>query len=161
VIWPLTDHSKSGFTLRQFIREALRRSKTSLSTLQVAIYYLIVTKPYLPKTDNVNEVADNDGKALFCGRRMFLTCLILASKYLQDRNYSATAWSKISGLKTDEISANERLFLQTVDWKLHVPEQVFDSFRDILIRCTSVSSLEPDEKEINDWIWELDNFALW
>ncbi|CAJ0829500.1 3967_t:CDS:2 [Entrophospora sp. SA101] len=35
-----------------------------------------------------------------CGRRMFLASLIIASKYLQDKNYSNTAWSKICGLQT-------------------------------------------------------------
>jgi hypothetical protein len=37
-------------------------------------------------------------RAKQCGRRMFLAALILSSKSLQDRNYSARAWSKISGL---------------------------------------------------------------
>ncbi|CAJ0924033.1 3075_t:CDS:2 [Entrophospora sp. SA101] len=39
-----------------------------------------------------------------CGRRMFLASLIIASKYLQDKNYSNTAWSKICGLQVEEIN---------------------------------------------------------
>ncbi len=58
-------------------------------------------------------------RALQCGRRMFLAALILASKWLQDRNYSARAWSKISGLQVSEINDNERAFLAAVNWKLH------------------------------------------
>jgi hypothetical protein len=34
--------------LRTFIQETLRRSRTSYSTLQVALYYLIKVKPHVP-----------------------------------------------------------------------------------------------------------------
>ena len=75
-------------------------------------------------------------RAVQCGRRMFLAALILASKYLQDRNYSARAWSKISGLSTAEINQNEWAFLEAVDWKLHVPEPLFQRWSDIVWKCT-------------------------
>jgi len=72
-----------------------------------------------------------------CGRRMFLAALILASKYLQDRNYSAKAWSKMSGLRTVEINSNERLFLSAVSWRLHIPEAVFKRWADIVLKYTA------------------------
>lgn len=61
---------------------------------------------------------------------------MLASKYLQDRNYSARAWSKISGLNTAEINQNELLFLQAVDWKLHISESTFQRWTDIVLKYT-------------------------
>lgn len=73
-------------------------------------------------------------RAMQCGRRMFLAALILASKYLQDRNYSCRAWSKISGLRTCEINANEMAFLSAVNWKLHIPEPVFHRWTDIVLK---------------------------
>lgn len=76
-------------------------------------------------------------RAMQCGRRMFLAALILASKYLQDRNYSARAWSKISGLQTQEINQNEMMFLQAMDWKLHVTESVYHRWTDIVLKYTS------------------------
>ncbi|KAI9817518.1 MAG: hypothetical protein M1827_001128 [Pycnora praestabilis] len=81
----------------------------------------------------------NDGqslRAMQCGRRMFLAALILASKYLQDRNYSARAWSKISGLNTLEINMNEMTFLSAVNWKLHISEAVFQRWTDIVLKYT-------------------------
>lgn len=75
-------------------------------------------------------------RAMQCGRRMFLAALILASKYLQDRNYSARAWSKISGLNTAEINQNELMFLQAVDWKLHITEATFQRWTDIVLKYT-------------------------
>lgn len=124
--------------LRTFIQETLRRSRTSYSTLQVALYYLILIKPHVPKHDfTMEQPADVASlRALQCGRRMFLAALILASKYLQDRNYSARAWSKISGLKVCEINTNEMAFLAAVNWKLHITDPIWEKWQEIVLRHT-------------------------
>lgn len=130
--------------LRTFIQETLRRSRTSYSTLQVALYYLIVIRPHLPTRgcdiSQLNLEETQLVRAKQCGRRMFLAALILASKYLQDRNYSARAWSKISGLNTQEINVNEMAFLKAVDWKLHMSEGVFQKWTDLVLKYTSAPS---------------------
>jgi PHO85 cyclin-5 len=136
-----SDSSLSGkgvLPLRTFIQETLRRSRTSYSTLQVALYYLIVLRPHVPIHDfTMEQPEDSEGlRALQCGRRMFLAALILASKYLQDRNYSARAWSKISGLNTQEINLNEMTFLSAVNWRLHISETVFQRWTDIVLKYT-------------------------
>ncbi|EFW16345.1 cyclin [Coccidioides posadasii str. Silveira] len=147
-IWPLSvvaarsDSAlgcKGVLPLRSFIQETLRRSRTSYSTLQVALYYLILIKPRIPTHDFTVEQsgAQQCSRAMQCGRRMFLSALILASKYLQDRNYSARAWSKISGLSTTEINQNELIFLNAVAWRLHISEPVFQRWSDIVLRYTS------------------------
>lgn len=145
-IWPLSSivcrtemGAKGVLPLRTFIQETLRRSRTSYSTLQVALYYLILIKSHIPQHDFTMEQPEDDNcvRALQCGRRMFLAALILASKYLQDRNYSARAWSKICGLNTVEINQNETAFLLAVNWKLHITEAVFQKWSDIMLRFTS------------------------
>ncbi|ESZ96647.1 hypothetical protein SBOR_3014 [Sclerotinia borealis F-4128] len=146
-IWPLStvtcrsEMGKGVLPLRIFIQETLRRSRTSYSTLQVALYYLILIKPFVPKTDFTMEQPDDTQsyRALQCGRRSFLSALILASKFLQDRNYSARAWSKISGLPTLEINQNEKAFLHAVDWELHITEKVFQRWTDIVLKYTPSS----------------------
>jgi hypothetical protein len=144
-IWPLSSVAcrdettlKGVLPLRTFIQETLRRSRTSYSTLQVALYYLILIKPHVPKHDFTMEQPDDTHpvRALQCGRRMFLSALILASKYLQDRNYSARAWSKISGLNTAEINQNEMAFLIAVNWRLHITDAVFQRWTDIVLKYT-------------------------
>jgi hypothetical protein len=144
-IWPLSSvpcrsemGTKGVLPLRTFIQETLRRSRTSYSTLQVALYYLILIRPHVPKHDFTMEQPDDahSVRALQCGRRMFLSALILASKYLQDRNYSARAWSKISGLNTLEINQNEMAFLLAVNWELHITETVFNRWSDIVLKYT-------------------------
>lgn len=137
IIWPRRDSSQckralgqGPLTTRIYIEETLRRSRTSYSTLQVALYYLILFKHNMP-------TAESPSMALQCGRRMFLAALILASKYLQDRNYSAKAWSKMCGLNTSEINHNERNFLRIVDWNLHIPDRVFKRWTDVVLRFTT------------------------
>ena len=146
-IWPLSvsscgratvigDKNQNLIGLRTFVQEVLRRSKTSYSTLQVALYYLVLIQSCLPDHDfTMEQLEDTQScRAMQCGRRMFLAALILASKYLQDRNFSARAWSKISGLRTCEINTNEMAFLSAVNWKLHIPEPVFHRWTDIVLK---------------------------
>ncbi|KAI4720302.1 hypothetical protein E4T48_03479 [Aureobasidium sp. EXF-10727] len=143
VIWPLSvapckPQAGGVLSLRRYIEETLRRSRTSYSTLQVALYYLVLIMPCVPKSDfTMQQSVDSPSvRALQCGRRMFLAALILASKYLQDRNYSAKAWSKMSGLKVAEINTNERAFLEAVNWKLHLPEPLFKRWTEVVLRYT-------------------------
>lgn len=134
--------AKGVLPLRTFIQETLRRSQTSYSTLQVALYYLILIKPHVPSFDFTMEQPDEGHatRALQCGRRMFLSALILASKYLQDRNYSARAWSKICGLSTHEINQNEMAFLVAVNWRLHITDAVFQRWTDVVLQFTPSQS---------------------
>jgi PHO85 cyclin-5 len=118
--------------LRTFIKETLRRSRTSYSTLQAALYYLILIKPHVHGNIEQLEAMDNI-QALQCGRRMFLAALILASKYLQDKNYSARTWSKACGLNTLEINQNNILFLKVIDWRLHIPDIIFQRWTAIVL----------------------------
>ncbi|KAI9701218.1 MAG: hypothetical protein M1836_001887 [Candelina mexicana] len=131
--------NKGVLPLRTFIQETLRRSRTSYSTLQVALYYLILIKAHVPHYDfTMEQPADGQTlRAMQCGRRMFLAALILASKYLQDRNYSSRAWSKISGLNPIEINMNELAFLAAVKWRLHISEKVFQRWTDVVLKYTS------------------------
>ena len=181
-IWPLSVLSCSRDTvlgakqqnligLRTFVQEVLRRSKTSYSTLQVALYYLILIQSCIPKHDFTMEQPEDSPscRAMQCGRRMFLAALILASKYLQDRNFSARAWSKISGLRTCEINQNELAFLSAVNWKLHIPESVFHRWTDIVLKYSPSAQINglPRSCPASSQTWksiipiltpELDNF---
>lgn len=92
----------------------------------------------------MEQVEDSEGcRAMQCGRRMFLAALILASKYLQDRNYSTRAWGKISGLQVSEINTNERVFLSAVHWKLHIPEPLFQRWERIVLKYSPSAASNP------------------
>ncbi|KEF61730.1 uncharacterized protein A1O9_03300 [Exophiala aquamarina CBS 119918] len=135
--------------LKVFIQETLKRSRASYSTLQVALFYLVLLKARLPagvleqNRNSHGESRERECRALQCGRRMFLSALMLASKYLQDRNYSARAWSKISGLRSNEINENERDYLYLIDYSLHIPKESFDNWSKIVIALSKLSSKVP------------------
>ncbi|KAE8212379.1 hypothetical protein CF327_g3984 [Tilletia walkeri] len=57
---------------------------------------------------------------ILCGRRMFLASVMVASKFLQDHNYSYHAWARISGLPIPELGAMERCFLRAIGYDLAV-----------------------------------------
>ncbi|KAI6249354.1 G1/S-specific cyclin pas1 [Erysiphe necator] len=146
-IWPLSVvpyknaiESKGIIPLREFIHETLYRSGTSYSTLQVTLYYLILIKPHVLKQEYVmsKNLRENPRSVLLCGRRMFISALILASKYLQDRNFTVQAWSRISGLDVKEINRNEITFLLAVNWQLHITEKIFQKWTQILLKYFSM-----------------------
>ncbi|KAI5286147.1 hypothetical protein KEM54_000028 [Ascosphaera aggregata] len=166
VIWPVAAYASLGepsqasrekLSLHTFIQEVLRRSKSSYSTLQVALYYLILIKSHVPNRAQIAEAQRTHDeyilskRVMMCGRRMFLTALILASKYLQDHNYSARAWAKISGLDVHELNANELTFLKAVNWKLHIPETLFQKWNEVVVRLTSEKSASTATQEDITW----------
>lgn len=57
---------------------------------------------------------------LLCPRRTFLACLILASKFMQDRSYSNRAWAELVGLPPREIGRCERAVGNVLEWRLWV-----------------------------------------
>jgi len=65
---------------------------------------------------------------LLCGRRSFLSCLILAWKFLQDKTYTNSAWSRICGLAVSEINENEKCVLAALGWGLDVDANVFSAW---------------------------------
>ncbi|CAG8487265.1 4298_t:CDS:2 [Dentiscutata erythropus] len=147
VIWASFAVSPSAkiISLRVFIQETLRRSRTSYSTFQTALFYLFRIKnkiasisqcnkfPLIPTSEYHSGCSGQNNDPATCGRRMFLASLIVASKYLQDRNYSNRAWSKISGLSVHEINANELCFLKLIDYNLFISEDVFKRWSSFLL----------------------------
>ncbi|KAF8931377.1 hypothetical protein BGZ58_007664 [Dissophora ornata] len=77
--------------------------------------------------------SSQSNRIIYCGRRTFLASLMVASKYLQDRNYSNKAWAKISGLSIKEINANELIFLKLIDYSLFVSHDTFMRWTALLV----------------------------
>ncbi|KAK3832059.1 MAG: cyclin-domain-containing protein, partial [Linnemannia elongata] len=141
-IWPPLPGSsecpqkQKGLPLRTFIQETLKRSRSSYSTLQTALFYLYkirnkVPCAYLKRRSSSSSSQSN--RIIYCGRRTFLASLMVASKYLQDRNYSNKAWAKISGLSIKEINANELVFLKLIDYSLFVSHETFMRWTALLV----------------------------
>ncbi|KAI7866622.1 hypothetical protein BDF14DRAFT_1727906 [Spinellus fusiger] len=128
------------FRVKKIVHEKLRKrhqssspssspsppsSSTSLSASSLSNHVNTFHECSL-KTNNRTE------ELMCCGRRMFLAALMLASKYLHDKNYRNQSWAKISGLSMREINAAEMAFLQLIDYKLYVSKPTFDKWYTLL-----------------------------
>lgn len=127
-IWPNACNTPSNggaqrpiANLNTFLHHILKHSRTTHSTLQLAIFYLFRIRPRVleQRHDNVY---------IACGRRMFLAALICAHKFLQDKTYKNSAWSKVSGLSVAEVNHAERVMLQLLDWSLYVKKDTYDKW---------------------------------
>jgi len=117
----------SAITLGAYVELIVRRSRTTYTTLLAALYYLALFRSISVKLESAAERQEDvevDSKPP-CQRRMFLAALMLSSKYTQDRNFSSRSWATISGLRSNELNANEALFLATIDWRLYIPPMSF------------------------------------
>ncbi|KAF1799525.1 hypothetical protein FB192DRAFT_1286277 [Mucor lusitanicus] len=141
----LIEHQKvKVMPTRGFCNEILKRSKTTYSTLQISLFYVFRVKKVVHEklyqriqqqqqqqqsgnmqTNTCSTTTQMDD-LMCCGRRMFLASLMLASKYLHDKNYHNKAWSKITGLDIKEINAAEMAFLKLIDYRLYVSKPTFD-----------------------------------
>lgn len=113
----------SGLPLDLFVRETLRRSRTSCSTLQAALLYIL----RIADKARQARLEDDDASSFICARRIFLAAVLTSSKFLQDRTYSNKAWSRISGLPVADLSHLERSFLQGIDYSLYVGDEEWQS----------------------------------
>ncbi|CAG8697986.1 16870_t:CDS:2 [Acaulospora morrowiae] len=153
--------------LRLFIQEILRRSRTSWSTLQTTLFYLVKIKPQITLLAS-SQVGDDNNKRsgkgcdpATCGRRMFLASLIVASKYLQDRNFANNTWSKISGLPVREINEIERRLLKLIDYDLYISEPIFKHWVNLLLSHIQITSgsteaVQPDahrREQLKQTLW--------
>ncbi|CEP08225.1 hypothetical protein [Parasitella parasitica] len=118
---PCPGNNKPIADLNTFLHHILKHSRTTHSTLQLAIFYLFRIR------SRVQE-KKHDDVYISCGRRMFLAALISAHKYLQDKTYKNLAWSKVSGLNVHEINHAEKVMLQLLDYRLYVKKDTYDQW---------------------------------
>ncbi|ORZ15860.1 cyclin-domain-containing protein [Absidia repens] len=121
-IWPSSNapSQRPIANLNTFLHHILKHSRTTHSTLQLAIFYLFRIRPKVQERHNDVYIS--------CGRRMFLAALICAHKFLQDKTYKNSAWSKVSGLDVSEINHAEKVMLQLLDYHLFVKKETYDQW---------------------------------
>ncbi|CAO1616973.1 unnamed protein product [Sympodiomycopsis kandeliae] len=152
----------SALPLSLFIREALRRSRTSCSTLQAALLYCLRCAPAVRKQriayQNMTRAQPDDRAAhiladranpLLCGRRIFLASVMVASKFLQDKTFSNKAWSRLTGLPLKQLGLVEREFLAAIGWDLNVKPAEWDRWVRKLTEAKCNRTLEAVPQEHN------------
>lgn len=112
-------------SVSSFVREVLRRSKSnSKSTVLAFTYFNKIYDSQLGR-DKLPEFAR-------CSKRVFLSCLILANKFLNDNSFTMKTWTMISGLKQKDLCLMERWCLDRLDYKLLVAETEYAVFENRL-----------------------------
>ncbi|KAK9686169.1 PHO85 cyclin-5, partial [Basidiobolus ranarum] len=99
-IWPNHSTCKQSqiIPLRTFIKEIVIRSKTTLHVLQTALLYLLRVKV----SARYKQSCENKSDFSKCGRRMLLASIIVASKFVQDRNCKNSAWARVTNSSVTE-----------------------------------------------------------
>jgi len=137
-MWP---DQRCRLPLRTFVFEILRRSRVQYPVFQVAMCYLARCRTYV-----VSYKQQHGGQyppKFACGRRILVAALQVASKFLQDRFYSASVWSKVSGLDQRTLQENEIALMQALDWRMCVSSE---HYMEICRRLTvSMATLSPQE----------------
>ncbi|CAO3625359.1 unnamed protein product [Cunninghamella blakesleeana] len=129
-IWPqpvpknTTTNNNNTASLMTFLQHILKHSRTTHSTLQLALFYLFRIRPRMATI--LDQLPMKDRPYVLCGRRMFLASLISAHKYLQDKTYKNKAWTQISGLPVEQINHAERIFLCLLDYQLYIKKDTYD-----------------------------------
>ncbi|VEU21908.1 DEKNAAC102909 [Brettanomyces naardenensis] len=129
----------SNPALGAFVKTMLLRSKVSISVFRISILYLFYYATRLKGTRGCLKKG-------FCIRRCWLSCLILASKYHEDCNYSFKAWSKLSGLSVVELQSNELKVLDVLGYDLNVDLNVFHYLFGSFSNSNPTFSLNGSEK---------------
>ncbi|GAA5813224.1 hypothetical protein MFLAVUS_006698 [Mucor flavus] len=111
-------HNTKAMSTSSFIREILKRSRATYSMLQLALFYMYRIKKSNPFVN--------------CSRRIFLAALMVASKYLNDKNYKNKAWAKITCLSVTEINTTEMVFLKLIEYQLYVSKPLYDKWVSLL-----------------------------
>ncbi|KAI9484011.1 MAG: hypothetical protein EXX96DRAFT_560479 [Benjaminiella poitrasii] len=116
-----------------FIREILKRSRATYSMLQLALFYIFRIKRLVcERMQQPHPFFQSHDKFAFCGRRIFLASLMIASKYLNDKNYRNKTWAKIASLPIAEINITEFVFLKLINYQLYVSKPLYDKWISLL-----------------------------
>ena len=127
--------------LEEFIQSIIHRSQVQTPTLMSSIIYLRRLRQCLPSAIKGRRSTVH---------RIFMTCLVLAAKYLNDRSPKNVHWARYTlsigyeGFSVDEINLMEKQLLSLLDWDLRITnEDLLDCFAPLLGPIHSDYNVEP------------------
>ncbi len=125
-IWP--ELSLNHLKFAYFIKELLKRSRASVHTLQLSLYYISLLKE--------NKDEDFIKKNYIDCKKLFVSSIILATKNLQDIRIPLHAWCKVSGLSKNELIKNEILLFKALNWNCYVQPYEYDEWNSLITKKT-------------------------
>ncbi|KAJ1565100.1 hypothetical protein HK096_004559 [Nowakowskiella sp. JEL0078] len=98
------------------------------------------------ETNNTSPLKQSEESIKISPRALVVTTLMLAHKAYEDKRRSNSAWAQISGMKTSELNLSERECLAMMDYRLHMPAHVFESWVKAVKRSVQKSVFEARKK---------------
>ncbi|TPX71241.1 hypothetical protein SpCBS45565_g01214 [Spizellomyces sp. 'palustris'] len=99
-------------TFQSFIMHILQATNVEAPVLLMALWFLKRLRAANPL------VKAAEGSEY----RLFATALLLANKVMDDHRFTNSAWSQVTGLSVEELNIMEREFLQSLEYRLHMPD---------------------------------------
>lgn len=121
------------FSIQNFVRHILHQSRISYATVATGLLYLLWCKQALKK--NMSKY-----RKTITLYEVFVASLVLSSKYLNDRNASNSAWSRISGIPLETLNRTEMLLLSVIEYRLHVDVDLFNRWITFLFQPSRMNS---------------------
>lgn len=117
-----------------YVSRVLLASQASLSVVILSLYYTQAVKEmsWNGKRDltpgSLHPASSSSLSLSLCCYRLFLTSLILASKFLEDHTYTNASWGKIGHLHTEEVNRLERELLHALGFRLYMGAADFEQW---------------------------------
>ncbi|EDO14929.1 hypothetical protein Kpol_1005p17 [Vanderwaltozyma polyspora DSM 70294] len=132
-------------TIVPFIVEIIDRSKCNKNVLLLATYYF-------KQIYSLNPISTKNSKSPLptfshCAKRIFLCCLIISHKFLNDNTFTMKSWHCISGLPQTHLSLMERWCLTRLNYNLNVHQDALLQLEEILVQTSESQMLATPSKK--------------
>jgi len=124
-----------SISLLLFIQRVMRYLPATKELYIIALIYL----------DRVLAVNPDLCFTLFNAHRLFVSAILIASKFMDDLFYTNAFVSKVAGISSEELNRLEIEFLAAIRFSLYVKPEVFQSYADNFNQLVAVCNMLPLE----------------
>ncbi|SCV99479.1 LAFE_0A04060g1_1 [Lachancea fermentati] len=131
-----------------FVTEVFRRSKCTKKVILLSMYYFHKLHTFkLKSITNLPEFSR-------CAKRIYLSCLVIAHKFLNDQTFSMKTWQCISGLSSKDITTMERWCLGKLEYELLLDDDKLNMWvRNVLqkdsVNCVLVTMSKKRSRDVD------------
>jgi len=118
-----TSDSEPSFGLNSFISFLVKRAGCPFSALVVALIYL----------DRLKQNSPSTTLSMFTIHRLFLTALLLACKFLDDRGHENLFFARLVNCSIEEMNQLEMAMLAKLRFELFVSDKTFATYASCLV----------------------------